>query len=346
MNLFRPRPPQAAASRGFSLVELMIAIVLGMLVVGSAFAIFMSNRQTYAATESLGRTQENARLAFELMARDLREAGSTPCGNSRRTVGSVLNPDPTAAGWYAWGDALTGYDGGVALPGVAFGTATADRIAGTDAIEVRSGTAGGVKYASHNAGSATSGSFTMVTASHGFRVGDVLVACDYARGAVFQVTGVSGAKITYATGSGSPGNATASLGGCAEAECTPGLYTFQPNGLITRLGASRWYIGANDRGGRSLFQQTVTSGVGSPPQEIAEGVDNLDITYLLNTNPDYYKNRVIAPATQYVATVGADEWTRVLAVRMDLTLTGPDKVEGNTITRQLTHTVDVRNQNI
>ena len=341
MNQSRPRPPQAAASRGFSLVELMIAIVLGMLVVGSALAIFLSNRQTYAATESLGRTQENARLAFELMARDLREAGSTPCGNSRRTVGSVLNP--TANNWYAWGDAITGYDGAVALPGIAFGTGAGDRIAGTDAIEVHSGTAGGVKYASHNAGT---GEFTMVTASHGFTVGDVAVVCDYARGAVFQVTGVAGAKITYAAGAGAPGNATASLGGCAESECTPGLYTFQPNGLISRLGASRWYIGANDRGGRSLWQQTVASGATSPPQEIAEGVDNLNITYLLNTNPDYFKNRVITPAAQYVDTVGADEWTRVLAVRLDLTLTGPDRVEGNTITRNLTHTVDVRNQNI
>ena len=61
------------AVRGLTLVELMIAMMLGLLVVGSATAIFISNRQTYRATEGLGRVQENGRMAFELMARDLRD---------------------------------------------------------------------------------------------------------------------------------------------------------------------------------------------------------------------------------------------------------------------------------
>ena len=60
----------AARQLGLSLVELMVALVLGLLVVGAAIGVFLSNRQTYTATESLGRVQENARVAFELMARD------------------------------------------------------------------------------------------------------------------------------------------------------------------------------------------------------------------------------------------------------------------------------------
>ena len=73
-----------AHARGLSLVELMIALMLGLLVLGSASAIFISNRQTYRATEGLGRVQENGRMAFEMMARDLREAGGHPCGNADR----------------------------------------------------------------------------------------------------------------------------------------------------------------------------------------------------------------------------------------------------------------------
>ena len=67
------RPAPRAAVRGLSLIELMIAMMLGLLVVASASAIFLSNRQTYRATEGLGRVQESGRMAFELMARDLRE---------------------------------------------------------------------------------------------------------------------------------------------------------------------------------------------------------------------------------------------------------------------------------
>ena len=62
---------------GFSLMELMVALVLGLIVAGAAIAIFSANRKTYAATESLGRTQEGVRTAFELMGRDLRAAGSS-----------------------------------------------------------------------------------------------------------------------------------------------------------------------------------------------------------------------------------------------------------------------------
>src|SRR3546814_14216761 len=79
-----------AHAAGFSLVELMVAMVLGLLVSGSAIGIFISNRQANRATDSLSRIQENARTAFELMARDVREAGGNPCGRNL-LVTSVIN---------------------------------------------------------------------------------------------------------------------------------------------------------------------------------------------------------------------------------------------------------------
>ena len=71
-HAFRATPRLA---RGLSLIELMIALLLGLLVVGGAIGIFTSNRRAYNATESLSRVQENARVAFEMMSRDVREAG-------------------------------------------------------------------------------------------------------------------------------------------------------------------------------------------------------------------------------------------------------------------------------
>ncbi len=340
------RSSRPGASRGFSIVELMIALVLGLLVVGSALAIFLSNRQTYSATEGVGRAQENVRLAFELMSRDLRESGSTPCGNSVRTVSNVLNNPGTH--WYDWQNAATGYDGATALGTIPFGTAKGNRIAGTAAVEVHSGTADGQKIASHND---AAGTFTMVSANHGFVAGDIVVACDYKRGAVFQVTGVAGKVLTYAAGAGAPGNSSIDLGGCLETECTPGKYQFQNTAIITRLGASRWYIGANGRtcAGvpcRSLYQQTVQSGAGSVAEEIAENVQDLQLSYLLNTNAQFYQNRLVTPAASYAAAIAAGAWDRVLAIRVAMRFTAPEQVNGQDITRTLTHVVTVRNQTI
>lgn len=66
-------PP--STERGFSLVELMIALVLGLVLLGGVIQVFLSSRQTYSANEAMSRMQENGRFALEFMARSARLAG-------------------------------------------------------------------------------------------------------------------------------------------------------------------------------------------------------------------------------------------------------------------------------
>ncbi|MBV2209088.1 MAG: prepilin-type N-terminal cleavage/methylation domain-containing protein [Thermomonas sp.] len=82
---------------GFSLIELMIAMVLGLLVLGAAIAIFQSNQNTFNANEGQNRIQEGARVAYELMSRDIRAAGGTACSYlARPDVEHALTADETA----------------------------------------------------------------------------------------------------------------------------------------------------------------------------------------------------------------------------------------------------------
>jgi type IV pilus assembly protein PilW len=64
---------------GFGLIELMISMVLGLLVLGAAIAVFQSNQRTFSANEGQNRIQEGARAAYEMMSRDIRAAGGTAC---------------------------------------------------------------------------------------------------------------------------------------------------------------------------------------------------------------------------------------------------------------------------
>ncbi|MBK6436782.1 MAG: prepilin-type N-terminal cleavage/methylation domain-containing protein [Rhodanobacteraceae bacterium] len=128
---------------GLSLIELMISIVLGLLIAGAAVSMFLSFSRTYTASESLSRIQENARISFELMSRDMREAGSIPCSRYLPVV-NVLN-GADGSWWNTWGSGLVGYDNGT-FPG---------SLAGTDAVQVISGASSTAFVSNHAPVSAT-----------------------------------------------------------------------------------------------------------------------------------------------------------------------------------------------
>jgi type IV pilus assembly protein PilW len=314
--------------RGVSLIELMIALVIGLLVVAAAGSMFISNSVTYRATQSLGRMQESARMAFEIMARDVRKAGGNPCARGLPVANTLNSP---SSYWYAdWSQPVFGYDNG----GLA-GTVT-----GSDAIEIKTGDDVGVSVVSHTA---TSANFEVNTPDHGFEVNDILMVCDYRQAAIFQMSGPasggagSAQRVVHATGSGTPGNCTKGLGYKPVMDCstngTP--YTYGPNSVVVKLYAARWYVAANGRGGRSLYRTTSRNPGGA--EEVTDGVQDMQIDYLVQGAPSY-----VAAGT--VTTAG--QWQQVVAVRITLTLQGGERVgtDGNVLERRLTHTVTLRNR--
>jgi len=68
---------QPRINRGLSIVELMVAVTIGLLLMGGAISIFVSNKNTYEITDDLSRLQENARYAIATMARDIRMVASS-----------------------------------------------------------------------------------------------------------------------------------------------------------------------------------------------------------------------------------------------------------------------------
>ena len=66
---------------GLSLIELMIALGLGLFLVNTIIDVYSGTRQTYRTQESLARLQENARFAIDTLRKDLRLAGFVGCKN-------------------------------------------------------------------------------------------------------------------------------------------------------------------------------------------------------------------------------------------------------------------------
>ncbi len=65
-------------SRGFTLIELMIALFIGLFLVAGVVTMVDFSTRTYRAQERVADAQQDARAALEIMARDIRMAGFSP----------------------------------------------------------------------------------------------------------------------------------------------------------------------------------------------------------------------------------------------------------------------------
>jgi len=118
----RPR-----SSKGFSLVEMMISIVLGLIVVAGLISVLMANRAAYTIQQGSNFNQESLRFAATRLAWSLRMAdfwggvkgtalttttNTTGVGGAGSCNGAwVLN-----VGIAAPGNGIAGYDGGATFP--------------------------------------------------------------------------------------------------------------------------------------------------------------------------------------------------------------------------------------
>lgn len=292
-----PCSPIRKKSQGLALIELMIAMVLGLVIIGAVTGILLSNTQSFRTTKSLSQIQDSARLGFEVMARDIRQVGSIPCGNDV-AVTNILTAAQTSPPWYLDWEAgsdgqLVGYTGNTNITGLT------NRVNGTEALTVLYADNIGSVVESYNPGTY---SYTLEEAAD-LQNDDIAFICDATNATIFQAN-ISGKVLTAAS--------TVNL------HNQPGVY--DRNSVVGRLKSRAWYIGDNGRdgeGGRSLYlAELIVSPTGSPDLqliEIASGVTDIEFRYRLNDTSDF----------RTVSQVGT-QWALVNAVQISFSLLGQD----------------------
>jgi type IV pilus assembly protein PilW len=86
--------------QGLSLVELLVAMVLGLLLTAGALEMMLSSRNLHRTTDSLSRIQENGRFALDFLNRGINMAGY-----------KTSNVDPDAQIFNYCGDTFCSADG-------------------------------------------------------------------------------------------------------------------------------------------------------------------------------------------------------------------------------------------
>ena len=100
--------------QGLSLIELMIALVIGLILVAGLVQVFSASRSAYQMAEGFGRVQENARFALDFLQRDVRMVGHMGCVNDEAreftTPSGFTNSLDTTRPQLDFGTSVQGYE--------------------------------------------------------------------------------------------------------------------------------------------------------------------------------------------------------------------------------------------
>ena len=333
------------------MVELLLSLVLGLVMVGAVLGTYLSTRGTFQTQENLARLQESGRFALEMMAREIREAGLTPCG-SPLTANVLVSALPANTPW--WADtaagALRGEQGAV-LGYTALGSAAGNHVSGTHSLLVLRPSDDENFLATvlaHDAANKTVD--IQAPALMGPR--GIALLCDSGSAALWQVDTVtsaqsSRAQLSYAA---SPLNCSTSLGS-VDATCqSPVQKTFPAGALLLPWDPGLWYVGLNGSGQSSLYRAEVvppasgstTTSMLTRGVEKMPGVEAMTIDYLTR---DRSQGGALATAwVQAAALAGkwADPALEVAAVRIRLTLTAGSG--SHQVRRDMQTVVSLRNR--
>lgn len=275
---------------GFGLIEVMIAMTLGLVLLGGIGYVYIGSSGAFRTTDNLSRIQENARYALEIMSRDIRMAGYVGCGNIASMVVKTIASPPVPA--MSINNALIGYDNGSGWTN----PTTIPRVSG-DVLSI---------MAAFGSGASLSGNLRPSNANvqvrgnpNNFKQGDVLVVTDCANADVFKVTNLPGnsGTVTLAHGAGSnSGNRTGVYGSDA---------------FVLRVDQYSYFIGNNGALNPALYRV----GLDGIAQELVENVQDMQLRYGLDTNHD-------GTVDSYSATPG--NWTQVISVTINLLMRSPD----------------------
>ncbi len=208
-------PAQGRRGRmsGMSLIELMVAMVLGLVVMGAAFAVFMSNQATFRVNEDVNRIQESARIAFELISRDIRAGGGSACSNA-----SVVETSGAES--------------------VAFSNMPVSGN-GTE-LTVLSGDDVAYRVTGSTSSSVTLDSDQISDARDAFQTNDLLLLCNARKTFLVTAGAVTATTVNHTT---LPG----------EYDPVDDEFAPPASVVLARFRNVRWFVADNGRGGSSLF---------------------------------------------------------------------------------------------
>ena len=292
----------AKCQRGLSLIELMIAITIGLVLLAGILQIAVKSKSNYRVHEALSRTQETGRFALDIMARDIRMADFWGCAQNVTKITNNLNP------------LGTGYSSALSFSGGLSGT---DGTSGQPDTITLAGASGSGIHVKTPYMPNTSAMIHTISGT-GLEQGDIVLLSDCIQGDIFQITNSnpsSSGSVVHNTGSAvNPGNYNpGACGGGGNSHCLS--KTYEGDAQIYAMQALTYSINHPALEEPKL----VRSKNGQTAVELVAGVENMQFTYGEDTDGDGVVN-IYRDATN------VSNWDEVLAVKIALLVRSREQV--------------------
>ncbi len=300
--------------RGLTLVELMVALLLGLLVLTGVVQMFIANKETYRAQDGLARVQEAGRFAVYLLSSDLAGGGNLGCtGREHTDIRIVAEGVPDELKLDSEGKITTlgGIDNASASETIRTGV-TIKPVPGTDVINVRGvSTNAGVRYVS-GLMSSNSDDIGLGGGNLDVSVADLLYVGTCTKANVFRASNAVGPSsagpLKHAQ--------TATIDGKTENVNASAALTdaYGEDAVIGRFRSYWYYVALSTEkfDGQQIYalRRMDEDGVDS---ELVTGVENMQVVYGINEDDDAEKI-----ADRYVTADGVTDWERVVSMRINL----------------------------
>ena len=339
-----PATPRAVT--GLSLIELMVAMVIGLILMLGVIQVFSASQVASRLSEGASRVQENARFALEFLERDIRMAGHMGCVNDQahivKGMGDPINhltADPGDGSPLDFRVAIQGYEAPGTAPGEALtlgGTWEAPALEGALA-NLAPAAAGGsdvlvLRYLSSEGAPVTAISLDGANSTVAVEDGSIsrMTAGGVSSPSLFGIADCAHADIFA-------GSVVAGLGQVLGNATDLTRYTVQPTGqtMIYRAESLVYYVGISADTGRPGLRRARADSTGSYTinEEVVEGVESLQLMYGLDATSDISPDDAPAGNITELAiasdvSVGTDaaaagQWLRVGQVKVGLLMASP-----------------------
>lgn len=308
--------------RGFTLVELLVAMAIGLFVSAAVISVYLVQAQLYKSTASQVVIQNAENAISALVTPIIRSAGFSGCSLATQSLSNLNAGGPPPLGTLASAaSVLYGYDAtGTSGSGSSLTiaqdnsandttasdwspaldtTLTGNVEAGSDVL-VLLGAAPGANPVGVTAIASGSNTMTLQNAG-GLGAGQFGIISDCLKASIFQITAVSANTITHAAGSGATSNSSATF-----------AVNYAAGSQFIPLQQTAFYVAHGTGDQSTLMRATYGSGAWAA-QPLVPGVESMQVLYGIGTN---------SIVTQYVAASAVTDWTKVYAVRLGFLIQG------------------------